>query len=184
LRLDCFCAKANEAASLSASISRCPSSRSPFGGLPLSYSCWPPGLGSYQEMIAREGRGELVTFARDARFESQVAELVAKFDFLAIEADRERWLDELWRRWRATDRDGLPPAPVGALLTAELLPISEAVEELRAGAILVPVGFLLGGVGNSEGDPSLAIFLTVVGAFLVLVAVCTVAWSLLRRKHQ
>lgn len=54
---------------------------------------------------------------------------------------------------------------------------------LRAGAILVPLGFFLGGVGNSEGDPSPAIFLTVVGAILVLLAVATVAGSLLRRNR-
>lgn len=55
---------------------------------------------------------------------------------------------------------------------------------LRAGAILVPAGFLLGGVGNSEGDPSPAILLTVVGAILALLAVGTVAWSLMRRSRS
>jgi hypothetical protein len=53
---------------------------------------------------------------------------------------------------------------------------------LRAGAVLVPAGFLLGGVGNAEGDPSLAILLVPLGAILALLAVGTVAWGLLRRR--
>jgi hypothetical protein len=35
---------------------------------------------------------------------------------------------------------------------------------LRAGALLVPLGFFLGGIGNAEGDPSLPIVLVPVGA--------------------
>ena len=53
---------------------------------------------------------------------------------------------------------------------------------LRAGAVLVPAGFLLGGVGNPEGDPSLAILLVPAGALLAFLAVGTVAWGLLRRR--
>jgi len=53
---------------------------------------------------------------------------------------------------------------------------------LRAGALLVPAGFLLGGVGNAEGDPSLAILLVPLGAALAFAAVATVAWRLLRRR--
>ena len=41
---------------------------------------------------------------------------------------------------------------------------------LRWGAALVPAGFFLGGIGNSEGDPSLASVLTPLGAAAVLVA--------------
>lgn len=51
---------------------------------------------------------------------------------------------------------------------------------LRWGAALVPAGFFLGGIGNSEGDPSLAIALTPVGALAVLIglALCVkAAWS-------
>jgi len=39
---------------------------------------------------------------------------------------------------------------------------------LRTGALLVPLGFLLGGIGNAEGDPSLFIALVPVGAALAL----------------
>ncbi len=41
---------------------------------------------------------------------------------------------------------------------------------LRWGAALVPAGFFLGGIGNSEGDPSLLIVLTPMGALAVLIA--------------
>lgn len=41
---------------------------------------------------------------------------------------------------------------------------------LRWGSGLVPAGFFLGGIGNSEGDPSLAIALTPLGALAVLIA--------------
>lgn len=50
---------------------------------------------------------------------------------------------------------------------------------LRWGAGLVPAGFLLGGIGNSEGDPSLAILATPIGAALLiyaLFALSRVAW--------
>jgi hypothetical protein len=53
---------------------------------------------------------------------------------------------------------------------------------LRAGALLVPAGFLLGGIGNAEGDPSPAILLVPLGAALALVAVAGVAWGLWRRR--
>lgn len=43
--------------------------------------------------------------------------------------------------------------------------------ELRLGAVLMPTGFFLGGVLNSEGDPSLGIVLVPLGA-LCLVAAC------------
>ena len=41
---------------------------------------------------------------------------------------------------------------------------------LRWGAALVPAGFFLGGIGNTEGDPSLPIVLTPLGALAVLIA--------------
>jgi hypothetical protein len=53
---------------------------------------------------------------------------------------------------------------------------------LRAGALLVPAGFLLGGVGNAEGDPSLAILLVPVGAVLAFLAAGAVAAGLARRR--
>ncbi len=39
---------------------------------------------------------------------------------------------------------------------------------LRAGAVLVPLGFFLGGIGAAEGDPSLFIVLVPAGALLAL----------------
>lgn len=51
---------------------------------------------------------------------------------------------------------------------------------LRWGAALVPAGFFLGGIGNSEGDPSLAIVLTPIGALAVLIALALcvkAAWA-------
>ena len=60
------------------------------------------------------------------------------------------------------------------LIYAALLPrmvsAASAGRWLRWGAALVPAGFFLGGIGNSEGDPSLAIVLTPLGALAVLAA--------------
>lgn len=42
---------------------------------------------------------------------------------------------------------------------------------LRVGAVLVPTGFFLGGIGNAEGDPSLAILLVPTGAALALLGI-------------
>jgi hypothetical protein len=50
---------------------------------------------------------------------------------------------------------------------------------LRWGAALLPLGFLLGGVGNTEGDPSLMIALAPVGAVAILLGLliaCRAAW--------
>jgi hypothetical protein len=41
---------------------------------------------------------------------------------------------------------------------------------LRWGAMLMPAGFLLGGIVNHEGDPSLAILLVPLGGLLLLYA--------------
>ena len=46
---------------------------------------------------------------------------------------------------------------------------------VAGGAILMPVGFFLGGIFNSEGDPSLAIVLVPVGALLLLGALVRTA---------
>ena len=46
---------------------------------------------------------------------------------------------------------------------------------LRVGALLIPLGFLLGGIGNAETDPSLAILLVPVGALMVLYAAIAAA---------
>jgi len=54
---------------------------------------------------------------------------------------------------------------------------------LRLGSVLVPAGFLLGGVGNAEGDPSIAILLVPIGAVLVLVAVAALAAGRFRAEE-
>ena len=46
---------------------------------------------------------------------------------------------------------------------------------IRWGAVLMPVGFFLGGILNSEGDPSLGILLVPAGALLLMVALVRVA---------
>jgi len=48
-------------------------------------------------------------------------------------------------------------------------------EAIRWGAVLMPLGFFLGGVLNSEGDPSLGILLVPVGALALVVALVRVA---------
>jgi hypothetical protein len=48
---------------------------------------------------------------------------------------------------------------------------------IRWGAVLMPLGFFLGGVLNSEGDPSLGILLVPVGALFLIVALVRVALS-------
>jgi hypothetical protein len=45
------------------------------------------------------------------------------------------------------------------------------------GAVLMPLGFFLGGILNSEGDPSLGIALVPVGAALLVVALVRCAGS-------
>ena len=47
--------------------------------------------------------------------------------------------------------------------------------DLRLGAILMPLGFFLGGVLNGEGDPSLGILLVPVGALCLIVALVRAA---------
>jgi hypothetical protein len=46
---------------------------------------------------------------------------------------------------------------------------------IRWAAVLMPLGFFLGGVLNSEGDPSLGILLVPPGALLLVVALLRVA---------
>ena len=58
--------------------------------------------------------------------------------------------------------------------------IAEAVRPrvlamIRWGAVLMPLGFFLGGVLNSEGDPSLGILLVPPGALLLMIALVRAA---------
>lgn len=70
---------------------------------------------------------------------------------------------------------------VWAAVLPRLPAAASAGAALRWGAALVPAGFFLGGIGNSESDPSLAILATPVGALLLLYALwrlCRAAWQL------
>jgi hypothetical protein len=53
---------------------------------------------------------------------------------------------------------------------------SSVARQVRWGAVLMPAGFLLGGILNSEGDPSLGIALVPLGALLLVVALVRCAW--------
>ena len=53
---------------------------------------------------------------------------------------------------------------------------------LSAGAVLMPLGFLLGGVLSSESDPSFPILLVPIGGVLVFVALAIVAVNATRRS--
>jgi hypothetical protein len=44
-------------------------------------------------------------------------------------------------------------------------------------AVLMPLGFFLGGIGHAEGDPSLGVVLVPIGAVLLIVAVALIARS-------
>lgn len=56
--------------------------------------------------------------------------------------------------------------------------IRESVaRQIRWGAVLMPLGFFLGGILNGEGDPSLGIVLVPVGAAFLIVALVRCAWS-------
>lgn len=52
---------------------------------------------------------------------------------------------------------------------------SSVTRQLTAGALAMPIGFFLGGVLNSEGDPSLGIVLVPVGAVLLVSALAQAA---------
>jgi hypothetical protein len=51
---------------------------------------------------------------------------------------------------------------------------------LRAGAVLLPLGFLLSVIGHSETDPGIGILLSPIGAVALLVGLGRVAWAALR----
>ena len=66
-----------------------------------------------------------------------------------------------------------------AALLPRLAVAASAGAWLRWGAALVPAGFIGGGIANSEGDPSLLIVLTPLGALAVVIglALCVkAAW--------
>lgn len=71
-------------------------------------------------------------------------------------------------------------AAVFALSAGRLVPDAAsrdtAARRMTWGAVLVPAGFLGGGIANAEGDPSLAILLVPIGALMAFAAL----WPLAR----
>jgi hypothetical protein len=62
----------------------------------------------------------------------------------------------------------------------EIRPPAAAVNALRLGALLMPLGFLLGGIWHPEGDPGVGIWLVPPGALMVIFG--TIATALASRK--
>jgi hypothetical protein len=56
-------------------------------------------------------------------------------------------------------------------------PPSAALWSLRLGILVMPVGFLLGGVWHYESDPGLGVFLAPVGALMIIFGVVAIAIS-------
>jgi hypothetical protein len=85
---------------------------------------------------------------------------------------------ELWRLAHAHGAGlGLLLLVFSALAPRHLAPAAAArvARELAFGAVLLPLGFFLGGVLNHEGDPSLGILLVPLGALFLLVALVRAA---------
>lgn len=60
---------------------------------------------------------------------------------------------------------------IGSWAGSKLLENRFTSVSLMAGSVLLPLGFLLGGIGHFDSDPGLGIFLAPVGAALVLYAI-------------
>ena len=67
---------------------------------------------------------------------------------------------------------------IGAALCGrlfEIRPPSVAISALGLGAVLMPLGFLLGGIWHAEGDPGVGIWLVPPGALMVIFGAIAVA---------
>jgi hypothetical protein len=62
----------------------------------------------------------------------------------------------------------------------EIRPPAVAIAALRLGALLMPLGFLLGGIWHPEGDPGVGIWLVPPGALMVIFG--AIASALASRK--
>ncbi len=85
---------------------------------------------------------------------------------------------EMWRLAHAHGTGlGLLLLVFAALAPRHLAPVAvgRIARDLRVGAVLMPLGFFLGGVLNSQGDPSLGILLVPLGALFLLVALVRAA---------
>ncbi|MEP7075006.1 MAG: hypothetical protein ABI878_04280 [Acidobacteriota bacterium] len=56
-----------------------------------------------------------------------------------------------------------------------------AIWSLRIGTVLMPVGFLLGGIWHYESDPGVMIFIAPVGGLMVIFGVIAIAVSTFRK---
>lgn len=57
-----------------------------------------------------------------------------------------------------------------------------ASRALRAGSVLMPAGFVLGGLFVYSGDPGLGVLLVPLGAFALVAAIGRVAWATLQSR--
>ena len=101
--------------------------------------------------------------------------------FHALKAPLYLGSDVRREMWRLAHAHGTLLGVV-CLVFAALAPVHVAqrirasvARQIRWGAVLMPLGFFAGGIFNSEGDPSLGVLLTPVGAVLLIVALARVA---------
>jgi hypothetical protein len=67
------------------------------------------------------------------------------------------------------------------LLKGLISPPKIAARALQAGVILMPLGFLLGGVWHYESDPASLIFLAPIGGLLIIFGIAAIAFSSLKK---
>ena len=60
----------------------------------------------------------------------------------------------------------------------DIRPPSVALAALRLGAVLMPLGFLLGGIWHPEGDPGVGIWLVPPGALMVIFGAIATAMAI------
>jgi hypothetical protein len=74
---------------------------------------------------------------------------------------------------------------LGAALCIErglALPSKMGLMAFRVGVVLMPVGFLLGGIWHTEGEPGLGVWLAPLGGVLVIMGAVDMALSALKKK--
>jgi len=65
--------------------------------------------------------------------------------------------------------------------TAIVAPMRIARLALQAGVIMMPVGFILGGISHFESDPNPLVFLAPLGGLLVIFGVVSIAVTILKK---
>ena len=76
---------------------------------------------------------------------------------------------------------------LGAALCIErgfVHPSKMGLLSLRIGAVLMPVGFLLGGIWHTEGEPGLGVWLAPLGGILVILGVIDIAFSAFKNRRS